>query len=185
MQPKFKDKYRVESTRLSNRDYASNGLYFVTICTNNRQYFFGDIIDGQVEYSPIGQIAEKYWAEIPQHSKYTYVDSYVIMPNHVHGIVVLDKPDNVETQEFASLNCDKSNKFGPLKRNSLQSIIHSYKSAVTRWCRKNGHEHFGWQERFYEHIIRADDSVDRIRDYITCNPAKWESDKNNPANLWM
>ncbi|BDA75408.1 hypothetical protein CAL7716_095740 [Calothrix sp. PCC 7716] len=135
MQQKFKDKYRVESIRLPNRDYASNGWYFVTICTNNRQCFFGNIVDGQVEYSPIGQIAEKFWSEIPQHSKYTYIDSYVIMPNHVHGIVVIDKPDNLETVSLRSPDSDESNKFGPLKRDSLQSIIHSYKSAVTRWCR--------------------------------------------------
>ena len=80
---------------------------------------------------------------------------------------------------------DQSNKFGPLKRGSLQAILNAYKSSVTRWCRKNGQEHFGWQDRFYEHIIRLDGSLDRIREYIINNPAKWEDDKDNPANLWM
>ncbi|MEH1905624.1 hypothetical protein [Nostoc sp.] len=80
---------------------------------------------------------------------------------------------------------DESNKFGPLKSGSLQAIIHAYKSAVTRWCRRNGFEDFAWQSRFYDRIIRADGSLDRIREYIINNPAKWEYDKNNSANLWM
>jgi putative transposase len=72
-----------------------------------------------------------------------------------------------------------------LKPGSLQAIVHAYKSALTRWCRKNDRHDFGWQTRFYEHIIRADGSLDQIRQYIAGNPAKWESDKDNPANLWM
>ncbi|TFI53744.1 transposase [Mastigocladus laminosus UU774] len=200
MKPKFKDKYRVESIRLPNRDYAANGLYFVTICTRDRTCFFGDVIDGKVDLSEIGQIAQLYWAEIPDHFEHTYIDVYAIMPNHVHGIVVIDKPHNVETRLSeamrdsaigASLHqpqtqpIDQSNKFAPLKNGSLQAIINAYKSSVTRWCRKNGQEHFGWQSRFYDHIIRADGSLDRIREYIVNNPIKWEDDKDNPANLWM
>jgi hypothetical protein len=93
----FKNKYRVESTRLPNYDYACNGWYFVTICTDERQCFFGDVVNGKMHLSKIGQIAEKFWAEIPQHSKHTYIDAYVIMPNHVHGIVVIDRSDVAET----------------------------------------------------------------------------------------
>jgi putative transposase len=191
MKPKFKDKYRIESIRLPNRDYAANGWYFVTICTHERQWFFGDVIEGKVRLSEIGQIAQQYWVDIPSHFEYIYVDAYVIMPNHVHGIVVIDKPHNIETSHGAFLHqnqtqaTDQSNKFAPLKRGSLQVIINAYKSSVTRWCRKNGQEHFGWQTRFYEHIIRADGSLDEIREYIINNPLKWEHDKNNPADLWM
>ncbi|MDJ0735199.1 MAG: transposase [Nostocaceae cyanobacterium] len=236
--PRFKGKYRVESTRLPNRNYAANGWYFVTICTGDRSPFFGNINTSQVQLSAIGEIAQKFWADIPKHFHYTYIDAYVIMPNHVHGIVIIDRPAdvvkihdngnvetrhmnvdtqymnidtrhmnvetrhinietrhmnvetrymNVETRNFASLQqpTDESNKFGPLKPGSLQAIIHAYKSAVTRWCRQNGHDNFRWQPRFYEHIIRADESLDRIRQYIADNPAKWELDKDNPANLWM
>ncbi|GAX40474.1 hypothetical protein NIES4075_14400 [Tolypothrix sp. NIES-4075] len=185
MKPKFKNKYRVESARLPNRDYAANGLYFVTMCTRDRTCFFGDVIAGKIHLSNIGQIAQQYWAEIPSHFEHTYIDTYIIMPNHVHGIIVIDRPYNVETRNFASLQSDESNKFAPLKPGSLQAIIHAYKSAVTRWCRKNGEDNFAWQSRFYEHIIRADGSVDRIREYIINNPAKWEDDNDNPANLWM
>lgn len=93
----FKNKYRIESTRLSNRDYAANGLYFVTICAGDRACFFGDIVNAQMHLSVIGQIAERFWVEIPQHFKNTYIDAYVIMPNHVHGIIIIDKPYDVET----------------------------------------------------------------------------------------
>ncbi|RUR86034.1 transposase [Chlorogloeopsis fritschii PCC 9212] len=185
MKPKFQDKYRVESLRLPNRDYAANGWYFVTICTRDRTCFFGDVVAEKIQLSDIGQIAQQYWAEIPSHFEHTDIDTYIIMPNHVHGIVVIDRPPNVETRNFASLQSEETNKFGPLKPGSLQAVIHAYKASVTRWCRKNSQEHFSWQPRFYEHIIPADDSIDRIREYIANNPFKWEDDKDNPENLWM
>jgi putative transposase len=197
--PKFKGKYRVESTRLPNRNYAANGWYFVTICTDKSTHFFGDIIAEKMQLSAIGEIAQQFWTDIPQHFDYTYIDAYVIMPNHVHGIIMIDRPDaNVETRNGTSSCCanasleqastevtDEFNKFAPLKRGSLQAIIHAYKSAVTRWCRKNGDDYFAWQSRFYDHIIRADGSLERIREYIINNPVKWDEDKNHPANLWM
>ncbi|MCC5629383.1 transposase [Nostoc sphaeroides] len=185
--PKFQGRYRVESTRLPNRNYAANGSYFVTICTSDRLHFFGDVITGNMQLSTIGEIAQQFWAEIPNHFAYTYTDIYVVMPNHVHGIIVIDRPTNVETHHGASLALadDEFNKFSPLKRNSLQAIINAYKSSVTRWCRKNGYEDFAWQPRFYDHIIRADGSLDRIREYIINNPIKWDKDKNNHTNLWM
>ncbi|PMB15598.1 transposase [Fischerella thermalis CCMEE 5282] len=193
-QPKFQGKYRVESTRLPNRNYAANGSYFITICTKNRDHYFGNVVSGQVHLSVIGKIAQRFWVDIPNHFDYTYIDAYVIMPNHVHGIVVIDRPENVET-----LHCNVSTQndapwditqrqfmsnISP-KPGSLGAITRSYKSVVTRWCRENGHNHFAWQSRFYDHIIRADGSLDRIREYIINNPTKWEEDKNNPANLWM
>ncbi len=184
----YKGKYRVESTRLPHRDYSENGWYFVTICTRDRTFFFGDVISGEIHLSKIGQIAQQFWAEIPTHFKHLCIDAYVIMPNHIHGIIVIDRPHNTETRHGTSLHqssTESGNKFGPLKPNSLQSIVNGYKSSVTRWCRQNGHESFVWQPRFYDHIIRADGSLDRIRDYIINNPAKWEDDKDNPANLWM
>ena len=193
-QPKFKGKYRVESTRLSNWDYAANGRYFITICTKNRVYFFGDVVTGKVQLSAIGQIAQKFWLDIPNHFTHTNIDAYVIMPNHVHGIVVINRPENnvnlVETRHGASLRqppqkTDRSNQFAPLKRGSLQAIINAYKSSVTRWCRQNGHDYFGWQPRFYDHIIRQDGSLNRIRQYIINNPSKWELERNNPTNLWI
>lgn len=81
-------------TRLKNYNYAANGYYFVTICTHEKQCFFGNVIDGKMQLSAVGKITQQYWSEIPQHSKHTYLDEFIIMPNHVHGIIIIDNPDN-------------------------------------------------------------------------------------------
>ncbi|WP_414621403.1 transposase [Calothrix sp. CCY 0018] len=189
-QPKFKGKYRIESTRLPDRDYAANGWYFVTICTKDCIYHLSNsVVSGKVQLTPIGEIAQQYFIDIPKYSKHTYVDAYVIMPNHLHGIVVIDKPSDIARARHKQIKADITesefmSQISP-KAGSLSTIIRSYKSAVTRWCRRNQHEYFAWQERFYESIIRADDSIDRIRQYIINNPAKWEENKNNAPDLWM
>jgi putative transposase len=178
----YKNKYRVESIRLKNHDYGSDGYYFITICTHNRQFFFGDIIAGKMRLSRVGEIAQKFWQEIPKHSTYAYLDEYVIMPNHVHGIICISKPP---AKEDRTIEPACFNKFAPLPSSSLQATIHSYKAAVTRWCNKNDQSHFAWQPRFYERIIRDKDAHESIRTYIVNNPKKWEYDRNNSSNLWM
>ena len=194
MRPRFKDKYRVESIRLQNRDYAASGWYFVTICTYEKSCFFGNVIRDQIQLSAIGEIAEKFWLEIPKHSKDTSLDTYVIMPNHVHGIIVIDRSRcrdvacNVST--FRTDDSAGYDFYGEMsamlpRAGSLSAILRSYKAAVSRWCRMNGHPAFAWQPRFYDHIIRADGSLDRIREYIADNPVKWEDTRNQPENLWM
>jgi REP element-mobilizing transposase RayT len=180
--PKFKGKYRVESIRLPNRDYSANGWYFITICTHQRQHFFGDVVNGQMYYSPIGEIAQKYWSDIPNHFDFVYLDVYVIMPNHIHGIIVINR-----TNPCRDVACYVSTDRSPMSDispdpGSLGAIVRSHKSAVTRWCNKNGHNYFKWQPRFYEHIIRADGSLNRIRQYIINNPSKWTGDRLYTTN---
>jgi REP element-mobilizing transposase RayT len=199
-QPRFKGKYRVESTRVPTWNYAANGWYFVTICTRDSTHFFGEVITSQMEFSTIGEIAQQFWAEIPKHFNHTYIDAYVIMPNHVHGIIVIDRPHqvnrdrqpNVETlpPNVETLHCNVSTRrqfmsdISP-QAGSLGAIVRSYKSAVSRWSHQNGFEDFAWQDRFYDRIIRADGSLNCIRQYIVNNPTKWELDRHNPVNLWM
>jgi len=192
-QPRFKGKYRVESTRLPNWNYAANGWYFVTICTRDSTHFFGEVITSQVQFSTIGEIAQQFWAEIPKHFNHTYIDAYVIMPNHVHGIIVIDRPHQVNRDRqpnVETLHCNVSTRrqfmsdISP-QAGSLGAIVRSYKSAVSRWCHHNGFEDFAWQDRFYDRIIRADGSLSHIRKYIVNNPAKWELDRHKSANLWM
>jgi putative transposase len=178
----FKDKYRVEPARLPHWGYSSDGWYFVTICTKNRTEYFGDVRDYIMKLSDIRRIAAKFWNEIPKHFPFVLLDEWIVMPNHLHGIVIIDKPP-VETRDLASLQWVE-NKFGPLKKQSLQSIIHGFKSSVTRWCNKTG-QNFAWQPRFYDHIIRDQKSLNEIRQYIYDNPEKWQLDRNNPENLWM
>ncbi len=90
----FRDKYHRHSLRLPNRDYSANGWYFVTICTYEKHCYFGEVVDGKMVLSPIGKIAQQFWQEIPQHSQNTYLDEYLIMPNHVHGIIAIDRDKN-------------------------------------------------------------------------------------------
>ncbi|HBK71216.1 MAG TPA: hypothetical protein DDZ39_06105 [Flavobacteriaceae bacterium] len=181
MSNKFKNKYRIKSARLQNWDYGSNGMYFITICTQNREHFFGEIIDGKMQLTEIGKMAEKYWHEIPEHFPFVKLGKFVVMPNHMHGIIIIDKMDDapamVETQNFASLRTTASskNKFGPQSKN-LASIVRGYKIGVTKNARKIN-ANFGWQSRFHDHIIRNNKSFNNISNYIINNPKKWDEDK--------
>jgi hypothetical protein len=226
---KFQNKYRIPSTRLQHWNYGWNAVYYVTICTHHRLCFFGEIMDGKMELSKIGSLANKYWLEIPAHFPFVKLRAFVIMPNHVHGIIMIDKTDDsddgnslddpvcdpvagsivaVETLHATSLRHKQQNKqhnnqqnlqqwcqqtqskFLQINKNeqmaaispkqgSLSAIIRSYKSAVTQNARFIDSD-FAWQSRFYEHIIRDDESCYRISKYINNNPSKWGDDKFNP-----
>ena len=189
MTEKFQNKYRIKSTRLQNWDYGSNAAYFVTICTQNREHYFGEIINGSMYLSEIGHLANKYWLEIPEHFPFVELDAFVVMPNHVHGIIIINKPNNdrtVETRHALSLPIPSQpqlqnetigqQRFQNQGKGSLSAIIGSYKSVLTKNARKI-HADFAWQSRFHDHIIRNDDSLQRIRDYIINNALRWREDK--------
>jgi len=91
MPDKFQNKYRISSARLKNWDYGSNAIYFVTICTQNREHYFGEIVDGQMNLSDTGKMANRFWYEIPNHFPFVQLGEFVVMPNHVHGIIIIDK----------------------------------------------------------------------------------------------
>lgn len=107
MSEKFRDKYRIPSTRLQNWDYSENGYYFITICTKERRYYFGEIINNKIQLSEIGKIIQHYWLEIPKHFLFVKLDEFAIMPNHVHGILIIKNNNcivpnidpNVETRQ--------------------------------------------------------------------------------------
>lgn len=149
--------YRIESARLKNYDYSQPGIYYITICTKNHVLIFGDVIDSKMTLSNEGNIAKKYWVDIPNHYHQIELDEYVIMPNHIHGLIKI-----IETA--------KSN------ISTIGEIINNYKRTCTLEIRKFNLE-FGWQTRFYDHIVREYDDLDRIRDYIRDNPAKWRQDE--------
>jgi putative transposase len=168
---------------------------------------FGEVIRAAVHRKEIGEIAHRFWSELPKHNKGVELDEFIVMPNHVHGIVVLcgghDRPngpglriahtvDNDVPVSDVACNVapsDNSNFMSSIspKRGSLGAIIRSYKSAVTDWCHSNRLEDFQWQPRFHDHIIRNKDELRRIRSYIRNNPARWETDRKNPnmIDLWM
>ncbi len=299
MGDKFKNKYRIDTARLKWWDYGWNAAYFVTICTRNREHYFGEIKDGKMWLTNIGKIAQDFWVAIPEHFPFVKLGEFVIMPNHVHGIIIIDKPesdsvethnrashngkkqrkmvetqnftskinptemgnetnvethhyasnmnpdktgsdanvkmhhhasifkpddmddhdmvmmhdnvsniksgninnddmvqthnnasnmkpgninndDMVETQNFASLpnenpNNHSRNRFGPQSQN-LASIIRGYKSAVKKYATLHRID-FAWQSRYYDHIIRDEQSFYRISEYIKNNPVNWWEDR--------
>lgn len=188
MTDKFQNKYRIPSARLPNWDYRWNAAYFVTICTQNRECYFGNVVNDKMQLSEIGHIAQSYWQEIPKHFPFVLLDAFIIMPNHMHGIIVIDKQDNaivetlqvktlqVKTLHATSLPIPKKMAFISPKQGSLSTIIRSYKSAVTKNARQI-HADFAWQSRFHDHIIRNNKSFQTISEYIVNNPMKWEDDK--------
>jgi REP element-mobilizing transposase RayT len=163
------------SIRLKEYDYSSPGAYFVTICTYNRKCFFGNVRDVRLILSAVGRKAKTFFREIPEHFENITLDEYVVMPNHLHGIIVIQ---NVGVQNFEPLQ--RHNAFQHLVPKSLGSVIRTYKSMLTRWCRINGHRYFKWQRNYYEHIIRDEDDLNKIREYIQNNPLEWHLDIENP-----
>ena len=191
----FKNRYRIQSIRLPGWDYRNAGGYFVTICIQNRECYFGNIVNGEIVLSETGKIANKFWLEIPDHSKYVQLDEFVIMPNHVHGILFLldneiknpinhrDVACNVSTVDNKPIDPTSKmtiemSKLSP-KPGSISTIIRSYKSAVKRWTGMNGYKNFSWQPRFYDRIIRNDRELQHIREYVLQNPQKWDIDMNH------
>jgi REP element-mobilizing transposase RayT len=169
--------YWRKSIRLEGWDYRNPWYYFITICTKDRRHYFGEIRNGMMGLTEQGCAAWYFWNEIPNHFDFVKLDEFVVMPDHVHGIIQIIPDENgnhsVGKRYAASLRIKRE--FGKPISKSLSTIIRSYKSAMTRWCNQNNYE-FAWQSRFYDHIIRNYRALDDIREYIKMNPKKWESD---------
>jgi REP element-mobilizing transposase RayT len=204
---KFKSKYRIKSTRLRNWNYGTPGFYFITICTRNREHYFGEIKEGEMLLNKIGQIADDCWSQIPLHFPNAELGDFIIMPNHVHGIIIMNGIDGsmmdhmetdhalangVETGHALSLqNQQQPNENPPAHfrfrnqgKNTISAITGSFKSAVTKLVHQlDIGKNFGWQSRFYDHIIRSQDEYIRISNYIMENPVNWKNDRFfNPVN---
>ncbi len=183
---KFKNKYRGQSVRLRNWDYRWAGAYFITICAKNREHYFGNVENGKMQLSNVGVIADILWHEIKNHTNNVELGTFIVMPNHIHGILILKNNGNdVATLHAKSLHRQSShsssqkNEFmasiSP-KSKSVSTIIRSYKSAVTKHVHRLGYN-FAWQSRFYDHIIRNEKSFYNISEYIINNPLNWDKDK--------
>ena len=223
----FRNKYRTRSTRLPGRDYSFDGKYFVTICTKNRQMFFGKIINNKIILNNLGRIISDEWKRTEKIRNNIKLDEFIIMPNHLHGILIIDNSmvetprwgvnSMVETPRWGvsvkdgdetsrgvfnetpqrgfdetpqrgvstDYNYNKYNK-SEWKRGSLGAIINQFKSKCTKIINaKYPNINFAWQARFWEHIIRNEDSLENIRYYIRNNPLNWQKDRNNLENLYM
>ncbi len=202
MTDKYQNKYRIPSARLQEWDYGWNGSYFVTICTQNRKCYFGNINNcrdaihrvsiSDYHISEIGKITDKYWLQIPQQFPFVKLGYHIVMPNHVHGIIIIDK-QNENTTAINTANRDAINTANrdainrvstggitgnnnPMLHNNLSRIIRWYKGVVTFKARSINKD-FAWQSRFHEHIIRNEKSYNDISEYIIHNPQKWHDDK--------
>lgn len=180
MENLYRGQYRISSARLIDYDYGSNGMYFVTICTQNRGLFFGDIIETQgiasLQPSMIGRITIDYWLSIPTFFPFVELDSFQLMPNHLHGILWICKPDTEQVDW-------QPNQFGPQRQN-LASIIRGFKAGVKKHATLNQFN-FGWQPRYYDRVIRNVHELSRIRTYIENNPTKWVDEQHNSESLFM
>ena len=186
----FKNKYRIESNRLLNWDYSSTARYFITICTYKRQNLFGNIKDVNMHLNQFGKIVKKEWEASSVIRKEIFIIEFVVMPNHLHGIVFLknenDNQDgnihsridgNAETHGNASLHIKTGIAYRPPQ--SISSFIAGFKSSVTKQInliRKTPGQSI-WQTRFYDHVIRSEYDFNRIKIYIQNNPVTWKNDK--------
>ena len=177
-----------QSNRLPHYDYSQPGAYFVTLVTYERACLFGEIREGEVCLSATGQIVDRAWWAIPEHFAGVTVDDYVIMPNHVHGVIWIDQDDVDTVREVGARHASPlrgnggSNPRG-VKPHSLGAIVGSFKSAVTKQIHKiRGYEHLRvWHRNYYEHVIRDEKAYEEITNYIATNPMNWELDREYPS----
>jgi putative transposase len=198
------------SLRLKGYDYATTGAYFVTVCTQNRACLFGEVVDDAVRLNEYGDIVLMCWEEIPTHFANVALDAFVVMPNHVHGIMMLTAGMHaapvtpvasvvpvipvvpIGAQHVAPLPARKPH--ANVQPGSLGAIVRAFKSAVTQ--RINAARRRGaaccaspsaltssvWQRNYYEHVIRNEQSLHRLWEYIRDNPARWADDEENPPS---
>jgi putative transposase len=187
-----------KSTRLTGYDYSAPGFYFITICLENIRCVLAGWDKGNLINSDVGETAKKYWMEIPVHYPNALIDAFVIMPDHLHGIlhiceatgdqsatcrgVLLNAPapdtsrNSNSTMQPTSTGCNQHPQSGYFSEISSMGgtrsvIIRNYKSAVRNWCNKNGFPQFRWQRGFYDRIIRDESGLEKIRWYIHNNSA--------------
>ncbi|TGE26160.1 hypothetical protein E5K00_11240 [Hymenobacter aquaticus] len=176
----YQDKYRTASTRWPGYDYGESGIYFVTICTQSRHRYFGEISVVSVPEeasvlvpTALGQRAGQCWQEIPQHFAFAVPDAFVVMPDHVHGILIFAKPTSATS---------RLGTFGPQSQN-LGSVVRGFKVGVKGWASRHGHT-FAWQSGYFDRVIRNDAELEKARQYILNNPTQWAADHEKPNSLF-
>ena len=166
-----------KSIRLKGYDYSQAGKYFITICVQDRECLFGEIVDGKMMLNDAGRIANECWLNIPEHFPHAVLHQHVVMPNHIHGIIELFPANMVVVG---------ANNYSPLRTpqplpprspsKTIGSIVRGYKIGVAKWFRIHSDIDKLWQRNYWEHIIRDDQSFQRISKYIINNPKKWKDD---------
>ena len=175
MLEKFRNQFRVPSARLENWDYGSQGSYFITFNTENHTPYFGEIQNGEMILSDIGLIAHNLWKMIPEHFPYMLLDEFIIMPEHIHGILFLDAVQMrfIATSENLPRGGITSH-HNPMIHQNIPRVIRWYKGRCTYEIRKLLPD-FTWHNRYYDRVIRNTAELNRIRKYILENPAKYKN----------
>lgn len=171
------ERYRVETTRLPGRDYGEIGAYIVTICTENRRHWFGEVRNERMVLNSVGMIVAEEILKTLMLRKNVAIDTWIVMPNHVHVIVEILPPRETSTVE-THCQCVSSDvtQLIPLfrrKQGSLGAIIACIKSDATKRIWAAGHHDFRWQPRFHDSILRTDRSIENARSYVMMNPIRW------------
>lgn len=183
-------KHNRQSIRLQGYDYAQPGAYFITVVTQDRACLFGEIVNGEMRINEWGEMAQQCCLEIPDHFPQTQLDEYIIMPDHIHGIIIINdspivgakkfSPNNMETNDFSPQTPQQSNiALFRSPSQTIGSVVRGFKIGVTKWIHQiERAKNISplpnvWQRNYYEHIIRNDDELHRIRDYIRNNPRNW------------
>lgn len=179
-----------QSIRLEKYDYTKQGSYFVTICTQNREHLFGEITSNNIKLNDAGKMVLSVWNEIPEFYNKIQIDEFIIMPNHIHGIIQIT--DTVGAGPCACPNICGQPQGGGQPQGvaptvlSLPDVVHRFKTMTTKkytdGVKQNDWIPFPrklWQRNYWEHIVRNENELNQIRDYIRHNPQKWEMDKLN------
>lgn len=177
------DIHHRRSIRLKEYDYSQGGGYFVTICTYNREYIFGSVADGKIELNEWGKMVLEWWNNLLEHYPNISLDEFVVMPNHIHGIIIIT--DAAPMRAGQPRPYKKTAPNSETQKHTLGRIVAFFKYQSTKHI--NGLRGTPgisiWQRNYYEHIIRSENELNRIREYIIGNPFKWETDEENPKNI--
>ena len=190
------------SIRLSEYDYRSPGAYFVTTCTADRRGLFGTVENGRMRLNDYGRVVAEEWQRTESVRDRVVIDTFVVMPNHTHGVIIITDPPDADSERESSSSTDGAGNthgrsstamspyhgeppdrtFGGAIAGSLSTIMRQFKSMVTkRINRMRGTSGAAvWQRNFYERVVRNRAELDRIRQYIRRNPAQWHQDRNRP-----
>jgi putative transposase len=183
-------KHHRRSTRLQGWDYSRPGAYFITINIKGHVCFFGKVKNNKVILSNVGNVARDNLISIPEYFPHVLLDQFVVMPNHVHVIVFIERPfeslsKGVPSERPIEEKVNKAEYYRTIspKKGSVSVIFRRYKESVKKWCNDNGYGDFTWQSRFNDRVIRSNEELKRIRKYIIDNPRNWDIDENNPLNV--
>jgi REP element-mobilizing transposase RayT len=177
-----KEKYHRRSLRLKGYDYSQPGTYFITICTKNRECLLGEIKNGKIILNEFGEIAKSEWIKSSIIRKEIKLDEFMIMPNHIHGIIIIDHGTPIVV--VGANGCSPLRDFR-MESKSISSFVAGYKSSVTKQINilRKLPKISLWQRNYYEHIIRNETELNILREYIVNNPLKWDEDEENPNRI--